>query len=72
VVRQVAQNLELSQLGKYVFHLAQKFNLFYHKYHILSEPDPERKNHLLLVVDVVRKQMEKALDLMGCAVPAKM
>ena len=72
VVRQVAQNLELSQLGKYVFHLAQKFNLFYHKYHILSEPDPERKNHLLLVVDVVRKQMEKALDLMGCEIPAKM
>ena len=72
VARQVAQNLELSQLGKYAFFLAQKFNLFYHKYHILSEPDPLRKSHLLLVVDLVRKQLQKALELLGCEVPPKM
>ena len=72
VVRQVAQSLELSQLGKYAFYLAQKFNLFYHKYHILSEVDPERKRNLLLVVDVVRRQLEKALDLLGCEVPPRM
>ena len=72
VARQVAQNLELSQLGKYAFFLAQKFNLFYHKYHILSEQDPLRKSHLLLVVDLVRKQLQKALELLGCEVPPKM
>jgi len=68
----VTQSLELSQLGKYAFYLAQKFNLFYHKYHILSEVDPERKRNLLLVVDVVRRQLEKALDLLGCEVPPRM
>jgi arginyl-tRNA synthetase len=72
VVRQVTQSLELAQIGKFAFHLAQKFNLFYHKYHILSEPDPSRKRNLLLVVHLVQKQLEKALDLIGCQIPPKM
>jgi arginyl-tRNA synthetase len=72
VIRQVTQSLELSQVGKYAFSLAQRFNLFYHKYHILSEPDAHRQRCLLLVVDLVRKQLQKALDLLGCVVPPKM
>ncbi len=72
VVRQVTLSLEMSQLGKYAFYMAQKFNLFYHKYHILSEPDEQRRLCLLFVVDQVRKQMAKALDLLGCEVPPKM
>jgi arginyl-tRNA synthetase len=72
VVRQVAASLELSQLSKYAFYLAQKFNLFYHKYHILSEPDIDRKAHLLHVVELVRNQLNKALDLMGCEAPPLM
>ncbi len=72
IVRQVSHSLEVSQLCKYAFHLAQKFNLFYHKYHILSEADPDRKAHLLLAVDLVRNQLAKALDLLGCEVPPMM
>jgi arginyl-tRNA synthetase len=72
VVRQVTQSLELSQIGKYAFSLAQRFNLFYHKYHILSEADAQRQRCLLMAVDLVRKQLEKALDLLGCEVPPKM
>jgi arginyl-tRNA synthetase len=69
VVRQVEQSLELSQLCKYLFHLAQRFNLFYHKYHILSETDQDRKMNLLFVLDLVRSQLTKGLDLLGCEVP---
>jgi arginyl-tRNA synthetase len=72
VVSQVVHSLELSQLCKYAFYLAQRFNLFYHKYHILSETDSDRKAHLLLVVDLVRSQLAKALDLLGCEVPPMM
>src|SRR5213594_922143 len=72
VARQVTQTMELAQLAKYAFHLAQRFNLFYHKYHILSEADPLRKQQLLLVAGLVRTQLEKALDLLGCEVPPKM
>ena len=72
VVRQVAQSLEISQLAKYAFQLAQKFNLFYHRYHILSEPDPARKRNLLLVTNLVCRQLEKAMELLGCRIPPKM
>ena len=72
VVRQIAQSLELGQLCKYAFSLAQKFNLFYHKHHILSETDAQRKQHLLLVADLVRRQLTEALYLLGCEVPPKM
>jgi arginyl-tRNA synthetase len=72
VVRQVVQSLELAHLSKYIFSLAQKFNLFYHRHHILSEPDVERQKHLLAVVDLVRRQLEKGLDLLGCQIPPKM
>lgn len=72
VVRQIAQSLELGQLCKYAFSLAQRFNLFYHKHHILSESDPNRRQHLLMVADIVRKQLTQALNLLGCEVPPKM
>ncbi len=72
VARQVMQSLELAQLAKYAFSLAQKFNLFYHRYHILSEPDADRKGHLLFMTHLVRKQLSMALDLLGIEVPRKM
>ena len=72
VVRQIAETLELGQLCKYAFSLAQRFNLFYHRHHILSEADPQKRGHLLLVTDLVRRQLEKALDLLGCEVPHRM
>jgi arginyl-tRNA synthetase len=72
VVRQIAQSLELGQLCKYTFSLAQRFNLFYHKHHILSETDVQKKQNLLVVADLVRKQLAQALHLLGCEVPQKM
>jgi len=72
IVRQIAQSLELGQLCKYTFSLAQKFNLFYHKHHILSETDLQKRQHFLLVADLVRKQLAQALYLLGCEVPPKM
>ena len=72
IARQIAQTLELGQLCKYAFSLAQKFNLFYHKHHMLSERDSRRRQHLLLVADLVRRQLTQALHLLGCEVPLKM
>ena len=72
IVRQIAQSLELGQLCKYAFSLAQRFNLFYHKHHILSETDLQKRQHLLVVTDLVRKQLAQALYLLGCEVPPKM
>jgi arginyl-tRNA synthetase len=72
IVRQVTQSLELGHLCKFAFSLAQKFNLFYHRHHILSETDPKKKQHLLLITNLVRKQLETALHLIGSEVPPRM
>jgi arginyl-tRNA synthetase len=69
---QVITTLEPATLAKYVFTLAQRFNLFYHRYRIISEEDPHRKLFYVLVVDLVRETLTKALDLMGIEVPRRM
>ena len=38
-------------LAKYAFQLAQAFNNFYHKHHILSEGDAEKRAFLLAMTE---------------------
>jgi len=69
---QVISTLEPASLAKYAFGLAQQFNLFYHRYRIMSEEDPDKRLFYLLVVDLVREGLTKALDFMGIEVPRRM
>jgi len=69
---QVIVTLEPASLAKYAFTLAQRFNLFYHRYRIVSEEDPAKRLFYILVVDFVREGLTKALDLMGIDVPRRM
>jgi arginyl-tRNA synthetase len=59
-------------IAKYAFQLAQAFNNFYHKHHILSEEDPVRKVFLLTLTISVMKQLIAALSLLGIEAPEKM
>ena len=59
-------------LAKYAFQLAQAFNNFYHKHHILSEADAEKRAFLLALTEVVEKQLVQALALLGIEAPEKM
>ncbi|HVB07960.1 MAG TPA: DALR anticodon-binding domain-containing protein, partial [Candidatus Acidoferrales bacterium] len=59
-------------IAKYAFQLAQQFNLFYHKHHILSEEDRAKKTFLLLLSALVEKQLVIALELLGVEAPEKM
>jgi len=59
-------------LAKYAFQLAQAFNNFYHKHHILSEEDPAKKAFLLALVQAVEKQLLTALGLLGIEAPERM
>jgi arginyl-tRNA synthetase len=72
ICNQVVSTLEPATLAKYAFTLAQRFNLFYHRYRIISEEDAERKLFYVLVVDLIREALTKALDLMGIEVPRRM
>jgi arginyl-tRNA synthetase len=59
-------------VAKYAFQLAQAFNNFYHKHHILSEADEQKRAFLLGLTEIVEKQLVRALSLMGIEAPEKM
>jgi arginyl-tRNA synthetase len=72
IVDTSVRTLELSVLAKFAFGLAQSFNAFYHRQQILREADEIARLWRAAVVIYVRQQLTAALDLMGCAVPARM
>ncbi|HKW63884.1 MAG TPA: arginine--tRNA ligase [Candidatus Acidoferrum sp.] len=57
---------------KYAFQLAQAFNYFYHKHHILSETDEQKRAFLLQLTELVETQLVRALSLLGIEAPEKM
>jgi arginyl-tRNA synthetase len=72
VIDQCIATTEPAYLAKHVFQLAQFFNTFYHRYPILTEPDESRKKFLLATAAVVRRELIRALGVMGIEVPAVM
>ena len=57
---------------KYAFQLAQAFNNFYHKHHILSEPDDQKRAFLLALTELVERRLVQSLHLLGIDTPEKM
>ena len=72
MVEQAVRTLELSVIAKYAFGLAQAFNAFYHRYPILNEERADARIWRAAAVGYSRKQLTRALDLMGCSVPGRM
>jgi len=72
IVDQCIATTEPAYLAKHVFQLAQMFNTFYHRYPILSEPDEQRKKFLLATAHVVRRELVRALAVLGIEVPVVM
>ena len=72
VIDQCIATTEPAYLAKHVFQLAQLFNAFYHRHPILAEPDEGRKRFLLVTVAVVRRELIRALAVMGITVPSAM
>jgi arginyl-tRNA synthetase len=65
-------SLEPNFLTRFAFDLAQMFNVFYHKHHILKEKDAEKRAFLLWVTALVREQLVTTLGLLGIVAPEKM
>src|SRR5260370_16747043 len=59
-------------MAKCAFQLAQAFNNFYHKPHILSETDEPEPAFLLRLTELVEAQLVRALGLLGIEAPEKM
>ena len=72
IIDQCIATTEPAYLAKHVFQLAQLFNTFYHRYPILSEADESRKRFLLATAAVVRRELTRALSVMGIQVPPVM
>ncbi|MSO83392.1 MAG: arginine--tRNA ligase [Acidobacteria bacterium] len=72
IVEQVIRSLEFSVLAKYAFSLAQAFNAFYHRSHILNEERDDVRRWRAAGVIYLRDQLTRAMDLMGIDVPPRM
>ena len=69
---QAITTTEPAVVAKYAFRLAQSFNNFYHRFHVLSEADAARQNFLLYLVRIVERTLTLTLDLLGIEVPERM
>ncbi len=72
VVEQCIATTEPAFAAKHAFQLAQLFNNFYHRHHILTEADEGRKKFLLATAAVVRRELINVLGVMGITVPPVM
>jgi arginyl-tRNA synthetase len=72
VLEQCIATSEPAYLAKHAFQLAQEFNNFYHKHHILTEDDPGRKTFLLATAAVVLRELVTVLGWLGIESPEAM
>jgi arginyl-tRNA synthetase len=72
LIEQCIATAEPAYLAKYAFQLAQQFNNFYHRHHVLNETDPTRKSLLLATAAVAQREMIRALDYLGIEAPPVM
>jgi arginyl-tRNA synthetase len=72
VIEQAIATAEPAHLARYAFHLAQQFNNFYHRHHVLNETDANRRGLLLATAAMARRQMMRALGYLGIDAPAVM
>jgi arginyl-tRNA synthetase len=72
LLQQAVETTEPAYLAKYVFQLAQQFNNFYHRHHILTEEDPAKRALLLATAAIAQRELTRALSWMGVKVPSVM
>ena len=72
VLEQCIATAEPAYLAKHAFQLAQQFNNFYHRFHILTEPDADRKKLLLATAAVAERELIRVLGWLGIDAPEVM
>ncbi len=72
LLEQSIATAEPAYLAKHAFQLAQQFNNFYHRFHILTEPDAERKKLLLATAAVAERELIRVLGWLGIDAPEVM
>ena len=72
VLEQCITASEPAYLAKHAFQLAQEFNNFYHRHHILTEEDPARKVFLLATAAIALRELIVVLGWLGIQSPEAM
>jgi arginyl-tRNA synthetase len=72
VIEQSIATSEPASLAKYAFQLAQQFNNFYHRHHVLHETNSARRALLLATAAVAQREMTRALGYLGIEAPPVM
>ena len=72
LIDQALNTAEPAYLAKYAFQLAQQFNNFYHRHHILNEADPTRKTLFLATAAAAQREMTRTLAYLGIEAPPVM
>ena len=60
------------RLCAYIYELSNDFNTFYHETRILSEENPEQQASWIALLDLVRRVLEDAIDVLGFEAPERM
>ena len=71
IIEEAANKYEPSFIARYVIHVAQTFNKFYHDNSILAEEEPI-KNARLSVAAAAKYTIESGLYLLGIYAPEQM
>ena len=72
VIEQAISTSEPAHLARFAFQLAQQFNNFYHRHHVLHELDPDRRTLLIATAAMAQRELTRALGLLGIEVPSVM
>ena len=72
VLEQCIATSEPAYVARHAFQLAQEFNNFYHKHHILTEEDPARKTLLLATAAIALRELVTVLSWLGIEAPEAM
>jgi arginyl-tRNA synthetase len=72
ILEQCIATSEPAHLARHAFQLAQEFNNFYHRHHILTEEDPASKTILLATAAVALRELVMALSWLGIESPEAM
>jgi len=72
ILDQAIATSEPAYVARHAFQLAQEFNNFYHRHHILTEEDPARKVLLLVTAAVALRELVTVLSWLGIESPEAM
>jgi arginyl-tRNA synthetase len=72
MVVQAVRGREPASFARYLFVLAQKFNQFYHRFHVIQEEEPGRRSARAAITWLFREYMKRGCGLLGFEVPRRM